>query len=462
MKITFRGATQTVTGSQTLFEHNGYCGLVDCGLFQGDKSQRLLNWRPAEDLKKIECVLLTHAHIDHSGLLPRLVSQGWRKPIYCTPSTKDLLKIMLLDSAHLQEEDARFANLTKHSKHSPALPLYTTKDAEEALKLIYTIEWNQWTALSKFVSFRFLRAGHILGSAILQVRFDLEHSSKLLTWSGDLGSGHSDILRDPVHALETDFLVLESTYGDRRVDIAGREKRLGEIISKVIGRGGTIVIPVFAVGRTQDLLVSLYRLTQRKEIPSTPIYLDSPMATSVTRVYLNHINELKESALSADLEAALSAGSFFEAITSSEESHRLAEARGAKIVLSASGMLQGGRVLHHLKNKLPDRNNGVLFVGYQGAGTKGRLLQSGIPVIRLHHQQLKVEAEIFNIDGYSAHADSDALINWVAGFSKKPQTIFLNHGEPLAQSALAYRLFQELGIRGLIPQQNEAFELAEN
>lgn len=448
-----------MTGSQTLFDHRGFRGLVDCGLFQGDKSQRLLNWRQEEDLDKIECVLLTHAHIDHSGLLPRLVSQGWRKPIYCTPSTRDLLKIMLLDSAHLQEEDARFANQTKHSKHSPALPLYTEKDALGALELIHPIEWNQWTSLSEFLSFRFVRAGHILGSAILQVSFSSGDDSKIITWSGDLGSGHSDILHDPIHGLETDCLVLESTYGDRRVDIENRENKFGEIISKVIGRGGTLVIPAFAVGRTQDLLVSLYRLIQMRKIPQVRIYLDSPMATSVTKVYLNHISELKESAMSPDLEAALSAGSFFKAISASEESHRLAAEEGPKIILSASGMLQGGRVLHHLKNKLPDSKNGVLFVGFQGAGTKGRLLQSGIPIIRLHHQQIKVQAEIFILDGYSAHADSDALVNWVTGFKKRPQTLFLNHGEPLAQNALAYRIFQELGISCQIPERDQTVEL---
>lgn len=458
MKLSFRGAAQTVTGSKTLFEHRGYCGLVDYGMFQGDKSLRIQNWGEEADRKKIEGVILTHAHIDHSGLLPKLVAQGWRRPIYCTQATADLLKIMLIDSAKLQEEDAEFANITKHSKHSPALPLYTEQDARNTLALIHPVRFDDWTQLSPYLSFRLFRAGHILGSAILQLSYRDDTSSRLVTWSGDLGNGHSDILRDPVQGLETDFMVLESTYGDRRVDTANREENLAQVICKVINRGGSLVIPSFAVGRSQDLLVSIYRLAQAGKIPQVPIYLDSPMATSVTRVYLDHMDELKESSVAADLEVALSERNF-KATQGSDESSRLDESEEPKIILSASGMLQGGRVLHHLSHKLPDKKNGVLFVGYQGGGTKGRLLQSGIPVLRIHHRDIKVEAEIFTLEGYSAHADSNGLVNWVNGFSKRPEKIFLNHGEPLAQGALAYRLQQELGISCEIPLPNQTFVL---
>lgn len=318
--------------------------------------------------------------------------------------------------------------------------------------------FDQWQELSNVMSFRFLRAGHILGSAILQIAYTDTHRSKILTFSGDLGGGHSDLLKDPVTGLETDELVLESTYGDREVGAEGREQRLAAIVNKVIRRGGTLVIPAFALGRTQDLLYTLYILRQNRLIPRVPVYLDSPMANAVTKVYQKHLSELRYDPSNDDIAGALSTH-HFRAVESPDDSMLLCMSDEPKIILSASGMLQGGRVLHHLKHKLPHEKNGVLFVGFQGKGTKGRLLSEKIPSIRIHHQEVSVEAEIFAVDGYSAHGDARDLLCWIKAFSKQPSRIFLNHGEIEAQSVFADRIRNELQIEVEIPELHEEFEL---
>lgn len=458
MKIQFEGAAQTVTGSQTIVEHHSTATMIDCGLYQGPKELRALNWEKPAHFSRIKSIVLTHAHIDHSGLLPRWAHWGWQGPIYCTPSTADLLEVMLMDAARLQVEDARFANETKHSRHDPALPLYTEDDARRALSMLYPVPFDQWTPLSASMSFRFLRAGHILGSAISQISYTDGHTSKLLTFSGDLGGGHSDLLKEPASAIETDELVLESTYGDRRILVADREIKLARIINKIIGGGGTLIIPAFALGRTQDILLSIHRLQSQKMIPDIPVYLDSPMAHAVTKIYLKHLDELRADFRDNSVEESLSPR-FFHGVETPDESMLLCMSEEPKIVLSASGMLQGGRILHHLKKKLPDAKNGVLFVGFQGKETKGRLLQDGIRTLRVHHQEISVEAEIFTIDGYSAHADVDDILKWVKGFRKFPDRIFLNHGEAGAQKALAERIRQETASTIEIPVLHQEFIL---
>lgn len=458
MKIKFAGAAQTVTGSQTVISHHHSSTLLDCGLYQGPKPLRLLNWEKPADFADIRSMILTHAHIDHSGLLPRWALWGWKGPVFCTAATADLLSIMLPDSARLQEEDARFANETKHSLHDPALPLYTEKDAEAALKLLYPLPFDQWHEVSQGLSVRFLRAGHILGSAIVQVSYAESNRTKILTFSGDLGGGHSDLMRDPRSVLESDELVLESTYGDRKVNSQGREIRLAEVINKVIKRGGTLVVPAFALGRTQDLLFSIYRLRNQELIPDVPVYLDSPMATSITKVYTKHLNELRSDAASNDIEEALSSRNF-HVVESPDDSMLLCMSTEPKIVLSASGMLQGGRILHHLKAKLPDSKSAVLFVGFQGKGTKGRLLQEGIGSLRIHHREISVEAEIVTLDGYSAHGDADDLMAWLNSFHKKPRRIFLNHGEIEGQKVFAERIRAEMSLICEIPELNQEFDL---
>lgn len=458
MKIKFEGAAQTVTGSQTLLSHYGYSCLVDCGLYQGPKELRNLNWEKPPFFDDIKSIILTHAHIDHSGLLPRWAYWGWKGKIFCTESTADLLNIMLLDAAKLQEEDARYANKTKHSHHDPALPLYTTEDAESTLKLLYPIPFDQWHDLSEGMSFKFLRAGHILGSAIVQVNCTHQNKSRMITFSGDLDGGHSDVLNDPINVLESDDLVLESTYGNRVVNAAGREERLAEIINKVFSRGGTLVVPAFALGRTQDLLYSIYRLHLSKKIPNIPVYLDSPMANAVTKVYLKNLNELRFDPLTNHIEESLSTRNF-HGTESPDDSMLLAMSDEPKIILSASGMLQGGRVLHHLKQKLPDKKSGVLFVGFQGKDTKGRMLLDGAMNLRIHHQEISVEAEIFTLEGYSAHGDAEDLLKWLKSFQKLPDRVFLNHGETEAQKVFAERIRRELKLDVTIPALHEEFHL---
>ncbi len=458
MKLQFEGAARTVTGSQTLITTPSLTCLVDCGLYQGPQPLRALNWEKPSFIQDVSAIILTHAHIDHSGLLPRWAKWGWSGPIFCTPSTADLLQILLLDAARLQEEDARFANRTKYSRHDPALPLYTEEDALRALSLLVPHPFNQWRVLSSDVEFRFLRAGHILGSAMVQFRgfLDQEGGSKTLLFSGDLGGGHSDLIKDPCDVLGADILVLESTYGDRKVNYAGREERLAEVIRQVIGRGGTLIIPAFALGRTQDLLYSIHQLQNLGQVPDVPVYLDSPMAHAVTQVYLKNREELKVNSGPDHLSESLSPR-FFHEVETADDSMLLCLSDEPKIVLSASGMLQGGRVLHHLKRRLSDPRHGVLFVGYQGQGTKGRLLQDGIKSLRIHHQEIAVEAEIFTIEGYSAHADADDLINWFKTLQPRPQKVFLNHGEYEGQKVFADRLRREFDVTVFVPDLHESF-----
>ncbi len=459
MKLKFLGAARTVTGSQTLVSHNGHSFLVDCGIFQGPKAIRELNWQVPEHLNMVEAIVLTHAHLDHSGLLPRWVKLGWEGKVYCTPATFDLLQILLIDAAKLQEEDARFANKTKYSNHKPALPLYEEKDALRALSCLETIEYDEWAEIQPGVSIQFLRAGHILGSAILQVAYTQEEESRIVTFSGDLGGGHSEIIKQPSSSLESTHLVVESTYGDRIVDTSHRDLDLASAVNKVCRRGGTLVVPAFALGRTQDLLVSLYQLKASKLIDDFPIYLDSPMANSVTKVYLSNQSELLLEHQDLDFLKALSPP-FFTPVVSTDDSMILCMSREPKVVISASGMLQGGRVLRHLVHKLRDENNGVLFVGFQGEGTKGRVLLEGAKTMRIYHEEIDVEAEIFNIAGYSAHGDQSDILGWVGSFRSELKSIFINHGEVEAGQVLAEKLRGLSSASIFTPVMGEEFKLS--
>lgn len=453
LKLHFLGATQTVTGSKTLLEYQGKKYLIDCGLFQGPYELRKQNWDPFEIASEVNSVILTHSHIDHCGFLPKLVKDGFRGSVFCSPASLDLARILLLDSAYLQEEDARFAQQTKHSRYENPLPLYTIQDAQVSLKHLKSTPYHKWVQLDQGLSFQFIRSGHILGSNYVQISFMTEQGPKLLTFSGDVGNGRSFILEDPEVLKETDYLIMESTYGDRRQDRSDPRPLLKSIVEKVTSRGGTLIIPAFAVGRTQEILFLLSEMNIK-----VPIYLDSPMAQEATEIYQSYPEELKKKFSKGIMQNALQKLNFKE-IRSSDESMLLCMSDEPKVVISAAGMLTGGRVLHHLKTKLPQEKNGVLFVGFQAQGTKGLLLKNGLRRIRLHHQDVDVEAEIFSMDNLSAHADSDDIIDWIQKLIKKPQKIFLNHGEVNSMQTLAYRIRTELNIEPVLPLSTEEYNL---
>jgi len=457
MKISFLGAAQTVTGSRFILDFQNKRIMIDCGLFQGPKEKRNLNWEPFVEAKSIDFIILTHAHIDHSGFIPKLVRDGFGGKIISTVSTKALCEILLPDSARLQEEDARYANMTKHSHHDPALPLYTEGDAYAALKLFQPFPSDQWNELFQGLNLHFIRAGHILGSVLVQLSLTLKSGKHLITFSGDIGNGRSLILKEPAIVNETDTLVLESTYGDRIQSHKDPCESFAQVIEKVLGRGGTLVIPAFALGRTQEIIHIIRCLEDSGRIQKYPVYLDSPMAESVTKIY---------SKINGDIKLIPQSGgkiqfttSHFHIVSKADESMVLCMDLSPKIVISAAGMLTGGRVLHHLKTQLPRSESGVLFVGYQAEGTKGLLLKNGFKTLRIHHREIKVESEIFSIDSLSAHADSNDLVKWVNQIQKKPSRTFLVHGESNALRTLKYRLTHECGLVNIeIPAQGESFD----
>ena len=456
MKITFLGAAETVTGSRFLLEYHNKKILIDCGLFQGTKELRTINWNSVTDAHKIDFVLLSHAHIDHSGYLPKLYRDGFRGPIYSTRETAALCEILLPDSGRLQEEDAYFANKTKHSHHNPALPLYTESDAQIVLKNFRSKPLNEWHEIIPGLSFRFLRAGHILGSCIIQLSCANNLTQTLITFSGDLGNHRSLILKDPQTVTETDVLILESTYGDRVQPRTNVSDEIAKIINTVIARRGTLIIPAFALGRSQEIIYIIKKLEIAGVIPIVPVYLDSPMAEKITEVYTKLDSDIK-SELNENY-ASLFTTNRFRMVAKSDESMALCSDTSPKIVISAAGMLTGGRILHHLKAQLPKKENGVLFIGYQAEGTKGLLLKNGIRNLRIHHQVVDVEAEIFSMDSLSAHADSNDLVQWVNNITSKPSSTYLVHGEKNALNTLKYRLEHECQLSHvIIPKREEQF-----
>ncbi len=438
MKIKFLGATGTVTGSKYLLTIQNKHILVDCGLFQGYKELRLRNWNslPIEPAE-IDAVVLTHAHIDHSGYIPLLVKHGFKGTIYATKPTCDLCAILLPDSGYLQEEEAHTANLQGYSKHHPALPLYTMKDAEKSLEHFKPMQFSQDYTLLPGIQVSWHRAGHILGAAFVQFKVE----GKTVLFSGDIGRFHDPVMKAPELMHETDYLVLESTYGNRLHDKSDPKDNIAAVVLETIQRGGTVLIPAFAVGRAQSILYYLAQLKQEKRIPDVPVYLDSPMAIDATML-LQHYAD-KESRLTAQqCRMACSVASYIGSVAESKE---LDVPNSPKIIVAASGMMTGGRVLHHLKIIAPDARNTILMTGYQAGGTRGARLLAGERELKIQGETFSVKAQIASLNSVSAHADYEDILYWLKQFQRPPRKVFITHGEPEAAAALKKRIEKELG-----------------
>ena len=461
--LSFFGATGTVTGSRFLLEHEGFRLLVDCGLFQGLKELRLRNWEaPPFDPALLDLVVLTHAHLDHSGWLPRLVDLGYRKTVVATGATCDLCGILLPDSGHLQEEDARFANRRGHSRHRPALPLYTEEDARNALGHLRPVPFGRALALREDIELRFHPAGHIAGAAFVEVRLRLRDGRrKVILFSGDLGRPNQPIDPDPTPLPACDVLLVESTYGDRDHPREDPRDRLAEIVRRTVEGGGTLLIPAFAVGRTTTLLYLLRELMREQRLPADiPIHVDSPMAIHAIRTLMRnsdaHDDEMRLAVARGDDPLGLE---HVNLVARVEDSKTLNDLRYPAIIISASGMATGGRILHHLAYRLGDHRTTVLFVGYQAAGTRGRALQDGAQRIKIHGKEIEVRAKIETLDGLSAHADRSELVDWLTATGEVPRSIFLVHGEPHARTALAARIHERTSVRPHLPSYLERVEL---
>ncbi len=460
--LQFLGAAGTVTGSKHLVEAGKIRFLVDCGMFQGAKQLRLQNWAPPPvAANSIDQILVTHAHIDHIGMLPVYVKKGFRGSVYATPSTLELCEISLLDAAHLQEEDARFANKKGFSKHSPALPLYTTEEAQRAIERLRPIPYGQDLELAGKVTVRFRDAGHILGSAILEVRLEADGKPVQIVFSGDLGRYDALILNDPAPMDTADFLVLESTYGNRQHPPERTNEEVCDIINDTARRGGSLIVPAFALGRTQTLLYVIRDLKARKLIPDLPVYVDSPMAIHVIDVFNHHLDELDEDARAVYRSTGHSPillPNLHYALTK-DQSQQINSLPYPSIIISASGMATGGRILHHLKQRLPDPRNSVLFIGFQSNGTRGQILEDGGKEIKIHGEMVPVRAKVYSMESFSGHADSDEILRWLGTFHKPPRRTFIVHGEPDSSAALAERISKTLGWKTHVPQQLETVQL---
>jgi metallo-beta-lactamase family protein len=449
MKLTFLGATRTVTGSRYLIEADGKKILIDCGLFQGYKELRLRNWQmfpisPAE----IDAVVLTHAHLDHSGYLPLMVKQGFKGKIYCTPPTFDLCKLLLPDSGYIQEEDAKRANKYRYSKHDPALPLYTLADAEAALEYFHTCPFGKDINIGN-IHFRFERNGHILGAAWVLLTVE----KRTVLFSGDVGRPEDPVMKAPVLPVATDYVVVESTYGDRCHEKTDPLDQLEPIIQRTIKRSGTVIIPAFAVGRAQSLIYYLYMLKEAKRINDTPVYLDSPMAINATDILEKYKDEHR---LSTELCANIMNSVTY--VHTPDQSREL-DNFYPKIIIAASGMATGGRVLHHIKNLGSDRKNTILFSGFQAGGTRGDRILKGEKEVKIHGEMVTINAEIAELDNTSAHGDYEEIINWLSHMPKPPIKTFITHGEESASIAMKGHIEGRLGWECVIPNYMDSIEL---
>ena len=469
MHIHFYGAAKVVTGSNYLIKTGKYKILIDCGMFQGSEELEKLNAEPFPfNPKEIDFLLLSHAHIDHSGRIPKLVKEGFKGKIICTKATKDLSEIMLMDSGHIQESDAEWENKKLARAGKPLIvPIYGVEDAIKSLRHFEGVLYNQKININENVTVRFKDAGHILGSSIIELWINENHDTVKIVFSGDLGTKHKPLLRDPELVEEADYLILESTYGNRlHENIEARTEKLMNVIHETVSNGGSVIIPSFAVGRTQELIYEIrnyYKTHNVEEHLKIPIYIDSPMAINATEIFKKNTDsfdkETKEIILSGD-DPLNFENLFF--IRSHEESIRLNQVDYPKVIISASGMCTAGRVRHHLKHNLWKKKNSVVFVGYQANGTLGRILQEGVKKVKLLGEQIAVLASIHSIEGFSGHADQGDLLNWLSSFKKKPKKVFLVHGEEESTKALAALIKDKEGISTIIPGIGYSFKIEDD
>ena len=451
MELCFLGATGTVTGSKYLISSGSTHLLVDCGLFQGLKMLRLRNWdRVPVELSTLSAVVLTHAHIDHSGYLPLLVKQGFKGTVYCSAATRDLCSILLPDSGRLQEEQAEYANRHQFSKHHPALPLYTEEDAELALQHLIAVDFGKDISIGSEMTICLHPAGHIPGAASVTVR-DKKTS---IIFSGDLGRPDDPIMNPPTPLQGADYLVVESTYGNRKHAEVDAQQLLGEIISRTAKRDGVVIIPAFAVGRTQMLLHYIRLLKDAGDIPDIPIYLNSPMAVDATDIFVSYHAEHRLS-----LQQCEAACSVAKIVHTAEDSKALNRRKGPMVIIAGSGMSTGGRVVHHLKTFAPDPRNTILFAGFQAEGTRGAAMLKGVESIKIHGEYVPVLAEIASIDSLSSHADYTQILEWLKKMKHAPRQVFVTHGEQEAATAMVQHIDETLHWPARVPEYMEIVQL---
>lgn len=473
--IQFLGAAGTVTGSKHLINtaqdslgKNGFQVLIDCGMFQGPKEWRLRNWQPTPvPAGAIDAVVLTHAHLDHCGWIPRLVKEGFRGSIYATPPTIDLCGVILPDSGHLQEEDAAFYNKHKKSKHTPALPLYTLEEAEDCLQYFKPVQFGETLQLCPEISFRFVHAAHILGSSMAEIALKVDGSTRRLLFTGDIGrvrdhkvSPGKVVHSGPQEGETADVLVMESTYGNRRHPDEDPRPELASLITQTVQRGGSVVIPAFAVERTQKLIFILKELIESGQIPRIPIFCDSPMAIKALEIFLKHAEEYSDDTrqLIARYGSPVEWPSFTFALTP-EESKKINNSKYPCLIISSSGMVTGGRIQHHLAQRLPDPRNTVIFIGFQAPGTRGFTIKNGAPEVKIYGEMVPIRAQIAALEQFSDHADPPELLQWLHTFKNQPATTYLVHGEPSASSQLRDTITQEMGWNVQIAQWMEKEEV---